>query len=118
MTPPTSVVWPVGNGGGSRNGSWPSVFSPPDVSEVSNISVFGCGGGSVAAAGALGSTGDFGGGGRVELTGDVGICVEGVCELGAVGAGVANCGCLSADVCSGNGCPGGEFCSWAGELGG
>src|SRR5215472_1893880 len=33
---------PVGNGGGSRIGSWPSVASAPAVAELSRISVFGC----------------------------------------------------------------------------
>src|SRR5215472_9356455 len=33
---------PVGNGGGSRIGSWPSVARAPAVAELSRISVFGC----------------------------------------------------------------------------
>src|SRR6185437_8065002 len=39
MVPPTSVVPPEGKGGGSRMGSWPLVERPPEVAELSRISV-------------------------------------------------------------------------------
>ena len=45
MIPPTSVVLPEGKGGGSKIGSCPLVASPPEVAELSRISVLGCAGG-------------------------------------------------------------------------
>src|SRR5215469_12997388 len=57
MIPPTSVVMPVGNGGGSRIGSWPSVARAPAVAELSRISVFGCFG-PEAACSSLGAAAD------------------------------------------------------------
>src|SRR5689334_22648233 len=42
IVPPTRVVVPAGTGGGSRIGSWPSVDRPPEVAELSRISVLGC----------------------------------------------------------------------------
>src|SRR5215472_10126222 len=57
IIPPTSVVMPVGNGGGSRIGSWPSVASAPAVAELSRISVFG-GFGAEGASSSLGAAAD------------------------------------------------------------
>lgn len=92
--------------------------NPLEVSEVSRSSVLGCGGGSgLCAAGALGSTGDFGAGGSVEFVGD-GICVGGIWLAGAPGAGVANGTCEPAGVCSGRGCPGAGLWTCAGEFAG
>src|SRR5215472_1216357 len=69
--PPISVVLPPGSGGGSRMGSWPSVVSPEEVAELSNISVLGC-------CGSLGAG----------LVVNADFC----CEAGVFGAPDAACG--------------------------
>src|SRR5437016_9638267 len=66
-TPPTRVVLPSGIGGGSRMGSCPSVAStPPEVAELSRITVLGRCSSSAAAEPVL-STGAAGCGGPTFL---------------------------------------------------
>jgi len=113
MIPPTSVVLPEGNGGGSRMGSCPFVARPPDVAELSRISVLGCGGGvggtSLAVAALLDP-------GRRLLVDAPAVVPEGwgAADVGAAPvlvAGVGVVGCVPAG-------PATEDCPWGDALGG